>query len=69
MSRILLILGIICILLAITWPWLQKLKLGHLPGDIIIKGKNFVFYFPITTMILISIVISLILWIINKFFH
>lgn len=58
MSKKLVIIGIVIVLSGLLWPWLSKLPLGHLPGDIIIKRENFSFYFPITTMILVSIVIS-----------
>jgi uncharacterized membrane protein len=42
--------------------------IGHLPGDIRIEKENFKFYFPITTMILLSVVLTVILWIIRKLF-
>ncbi|HSO09916.1 MAG TPA: DUF2905 domain-containing protein [Desulfoprunum sp.] len=48
------------------WPWLQKLPLGRLPGDIFIRREGFQFFFPLTTSILISIVITLILWFFRK---
>jgi len=41
---------------------------GHLPGDIRVEKENVRFYFPITTMILLSVVVSVILWILKKFF-
>lgn len=59
MSKKLVIIGIVIVVAGLLWPWLSKLPLGHLPGDIVIKRENFSFYFPITTMILVSIVISL----------
>lgn len=58
MSKTLIIIGIVAILAGLLWPWLSKLPLGHLPGDIVVKRENFSFYFPITTMILLSIVLS-----------
>ena len=58
MSKNLIILGIVIVVAGLLWPWLSKLPLGHLPGDIVIKREHFSFYFPITTMILVSIVIS-----------
>ena len=66
MSRILITLGIILLLLGLTWPWLQKLGLFRLPGDIFIERENFRFYFPITSMIIISLVISLLLWLFKR---
>jgi len=53
-------------LIGVLWPWLGRLGLGHLPGDIIIQRGNVKFYFPITTYVLISVVISLILWPANR---
>ncbi|GHC36658.1 DUF2905 domain-containing protein [Aidingimonas halophila] len=66
MSRTLVIIGLAIVAIGLLWPWLSKLPLGHLPGDIIIKRENVAFYFPITTMILISILLSLILWLFNR---
>ena len=50
----------------LLWPWLGRLGLGRLPGDIVIERENFRLYLPITTSILISIVLSLILWLLNR---
>jgi len=66
MSRILITLGIILLLLGLTWPWLQKLGLFRLPGDIIIERQNFRLYFPITSMIILSLVFSLLLWLFRR---
>jgi hypothetical protein len=66
MGRWLIALGAALVILGLAWPWLQKLGLFHLPGDIAIKRENFRFYFPITSMILISLVVSLILWLFRK---
>ncbi len=66
MPRILITLGIILLVLGLTWPWLQKLGLFRLPGDIVIERENFRFYFPITSMIILSLVISLLLWLFRR---
>jgi ribose/xylose/arabinose/galactoside ABC-type transport system permease subunit len=66
MTRILVTLGIILIVVGLAWPWLTKLGLGRLPGDIVFERENFRFYFPITTMVLISLVLSLIFWLFRK---
>jgi hypothetical protein len=42
------------------------IRLGRLPGDIIVRGKNSVFYFPLVTCLLISLVLSLVLWVVNR---
>lgn len=61
MQKTLLMLGIALILIALTWPWLKQLPLGRLPGDIAIQREGFSFFFPITTMILVSVIGSLLL--------
>jgi len=66
MTRILVTLGIVLIVAGIAWPWLSKLGFGRLPGDIVIERENFRFYFPITSMILVSLVLSLIFWLFRK---
>jgi hypothetical protein len=66
MGRLLIILGIVLIVVGLAWPWLQRLGLGRLPGDIMVSRENFTFYLPITTMIIVSVVLSLILWLINR---
>jgi hypothetical protein len=66
MERTLIILGLAIVAIGVLWPWLAKLGLGHLPGDIYIQGENSSFYFPITTCILVSVVLSLVIWLINR---
>ena len=66
MQRILITLGVVCLLAGILWPWLAKLGLGRLPGDIRVESESGGFYFPIVTCIVISIVLSLILWILRR---
>jgi hypothetical protein len=66
MTRWLVILGIIFILAGLAWPWLSRLGIGYLPGDIHIERKGFGFYAPITTSIIISVVLSFIFWIFRK---
>jgi len=61
MSKILITLGVIFLLLGILYPYLASLGIGRLPGDIIIKKNNFNLYFPITSAIIISILISIII--------
>jgi len=66
MARWLIILGIILIAVGLLWPLLEKSGLGRLPGDIVVERDDFRFYFPITTSIIVSLVITLILWLINR---
>jgi len=66
MAKWLITLGIILVALGLAWPLLTKLGLGSLPGDIKLERKGFTFYFPITTSVLVSLVITLILWIFRR---
>lgn len=66
MSRVLIVVGIILIVMGVAWPLLQKLGLGRLPGDISIERDGFRFYFPITTSIIISLLLTLIFWLFRK---
>ena len=66
MQRFLIIAGLILLALGLLWPILAKFGLGRLPGDIHIDRDGFSFYFPITTGLLVSIVLSLILWFLRK---
>ncbi len=66
MTKLFVIIGIIFILIGMAWPWLSKLGIGHLPGDIYIERKGFNFYFPITTSVIVSVVLSLLFWIFRK---
>ena len=66
MTRLLVTLGVVFIIVGLAWPWLVKLGLGRLPGDIVIERENFRFFFPITTMIVISLALSLIFWLFRK---
>jgi hypothetical protein len=69
MGRWLVLLGGLLIVLGIAWPWIDKLGLGRLPGDIRIEREGFAFYFPITTSLLISIVVSLLLTLLGWLFR
>jgi len=66
MNKTVIYIGILIVLVGLLWPWLTKLPIGKLPGDIAIKKEGFQIYFPITTMIIISIVISIVLWLFRK---
>lgn len=66
MAKNLIIIGTLLIVVGLLWPVIGKLPLGRLPGDILIKKDNFSFYFPLTTSIIVSIVLSLIFWLLKK---
>ncbi|MDJ0803745.1 MAG: DUF2905 domain-containing protein [Desulfobacterales bacterium] len=66
MQKTLIGLGIVVILVGLLWPYLVRIPFGRLPGDIIIDKPQLKIYVPVTTMILISIVISIIIWFLRK---
>lgn len=66
MQRSLIILGLVIALVGAAWPWVSKLPIGRLPGDILIDRPGFRLFFPLTTMVIISVVISLILMLFRK---
>ncbi|MGD8241392.1 MAG: DUF2905 domain-containing protein [Desulfobacterales bacterium] len=66
MQKTLIIIGIVVLAAGLLWPFLTKLPLGRLPGDIIIDKPHLKVYIPITTMVLVSAVISLIMWLLRK---
>ena len=65
-QKFLIYLGVIIIVIGLLWPWIGKIPFGRLPGDIVINKPNMKFYFPITTMILLSIALSFLLWLFRK---
>ena len=58
----LVILGVTLVVVGLAWPWIERLGLGRLPGDFRIEREGFGFYFPLTTSIIVSIVVSLVIW-------
>lgn len=66
MNKTIIYIGVLVIAVGLLWPWITKLPIGRLPGDIAIKKEGFQMYFPITTMIVISVVISILLWLFKK---
>lgn len=67
MQKIIIILGVLFIIIGVLFPYISKIGLFKLPGDIYFGTKNFKFLFPITTSILLSILVSIIIWIWKKF--
>jgi len=66
MQRLLIILGLLILLVGIAWPWIARLGLGRLPGDINIDRDGWSFHFPIVTSIVVSIVLSVLIWLFRK---
>ena len=66
MARVLITLGLVILVIGLLWPYLSRLGLGRLPGDIVIERENMTFYFPLMTCLLVSLLLSLILWVANR---
>ncbi|MGH8149091.1 MAG: DUF2905 domain-containing protein [Steroidobacteraceae bacterium] len=62
MSRLLITLGTILIVAGLAWHWVRRLPIFHLPGDIVIDRPGFKFFFPITTLLILSLVLSILAW-------
>ena len=66
MQRLLIGIGLALVLAGIAWPLLLRVGLGRLPGDIMIQRGSTSFYFPLATCIVISIVLSALMWLLNR---
>ena len=66
MQRTLIIIGLVILAAGLLWPWLSRLGLGRLPGDIVVEREGGAFYFPIATCLVISTVLSAIFWFLRK---
>jgi hypothetical protein len=68
LGKLLLVLGGVIVLTGAGLLLADRFNvpLGHLPGDIVYRGKNTVFYFPLTTCIIVSVVLSLIFWLFGR---
>lgn len=68
LAKMIILLGVVLIIVGLIMLFIQKLPFpGKLPGDLVLKKDNFTFYFPLGTSILISIILSLILYLIGKY--
>ena len=61
MQRILIIVGALILAAGLLWPWLSRLPFGRLPGDFVVDRPGLRFYFPLTTSIIVSLVISMLI--------
>ena len=66
MSRLLIVLGAILVVAGLAWPLLTRLGFGRLPGDFHIEREGFTFYFPLASGLIVSLIVSLILWLLRK---
>jgi hypothetical protein len=66
MARFLVVLGLFLLVAGLIWPYLGQIRLGRLPGDIVIQRENVTFYFPLMTCLLLSALFSLVFWVVNR---
>lgn len=66
MQRLLIVLGLLALAAGLLWPFVARLGLGRLPGDIRIETEHGSFYFPVVTCLILSIVLSLVLWLLRR---
>jgi hypothetical protein len=66
MARFLIVLGLAILVVGLLWPYLSKLGLGRLPGDVVIERENGTVYVPLATCLLLSLLLSLVLWVVNR---
>jgi hypothetical protein len=67
-GRMLIAIGLALLVLGVIVSLGERLpvRFGRLPGDIVVRGKNSVFYFPVVTCLLVSVVLSFVLWVVGK---
>ena len=66
MQRFLIVVGVVLVVVGVAWPLLRRAGFGHLPGDFSYRGAHVSFYFPLTTSIVVSLVLTLVLWLLNR---
>jgi Protein of unknown function (DUF2905) len=66
MGRFLVILGLAILIIGLLWPFLSRLGLGRLPGDIVIERDNFTLYIPLATSLIASLLLTAVLWALNR---
>ena len=66
MARFLIVLGLLLLVVGLLWPYLSRIGFGRLPGDIVIERENLTFYFPLMTSLLLSVLFSLVFWIVSR---
>jgi hypothetical protein len=64
--RLLILFGLVLIALGLLWPVIDRIGLGRLPGDIVIEREGFRLYLPLATSLLVSALLSLVLWLIDR---
>lgn len=62
MQKLLILIGVAVLAAGLLWPLLAKLGIGRLPGDIVVRREGFTLYAPILTCLILSVVLTLVLW-------
>ena len=65
-ARFLIVLGLAILVIGLLWPYLSQIGLGRLPGDVVIEREKMTFYFPLMTCLLLSLLLSLVFWVVNR---
>lgn len=65
-SQFLITIGVVLVVVGLLWPMLQKTGLGRLPGDIVVERENFRFYFPLTSSIIVSLILTILFWLFRR---
>jgi len=66
MSRFLVYLGLLLVAVGLVWPIIEKIGLGKLPGDFVIGRGGFRLYIPLATSLVLSVALSLLLWVFRR---
>lgn len=66
MARFLITLGVVSLAAGLLWPYLSRIGLERLPDDFVIERDSMTFYFPLTTCLLLSVLLSLVFWVLNR---
>jgi hypothetical protein len=65
-QRLLIVVGLVILAVGVAWPWISRLGLGRLPGDINVERDGWSFHFPLMTSIVVSIVLTILVWLFRK---
>jgi hypothetical protein len=66
MQRMIILIGIVIVAIGLAWPWLSKLPIGRLPGDIVVEKPGLRFYFPLATSLIVSALLTLVFWLMRR---
>jgi Protein of unknown function (DUF2905) len=66
MAKVLILIGLALVVVGLIWLAGERLGLGRLPGDIVVERESFTFYFPLMTALIVSVVLSLLLWLVSR---